>query len=311
MAMPKQAKVTRRDEIMRKIASLEAMGPTNTAAVTEIMKLKEQLSYIDAESRMPQEPATAATSQEHQAAAPYSRIGASGFFKGPERMRGPATPEQDVAAKPYEQIGQSGFFKGPAKVEAVQPVAPVAPIEPEKAVVPEKAYDGVYPPPPELEEIAPKDKPGPDWGGIAKKLGVSALELVNAFAMGQAGVTDTSQLAYGQRLAREAEDKQLEAAQDQAQAEMEANALKAELDRKYQAEQQRIQNEFTVSRDARAATTSKAAADEAYQHELGLINAQLTEKKAAAAPEWVKKITQKGPPAKAAEKKEPAKKGGK
>ena len=132
MAMPEKAKVTRRDEINTKIKALEAMGPTNTAAVSEIMNLKNQLGYIDAESRQPQAPMGPTTEEEFRAANPYGKIGESPFFKGPARKPyGPATEEEYNAAKPYMQIGQSGFFKGPAvpKEKAVveAPAKPVAP----------------------------------------------------------------------------------------------------------------------------------------------------------------------------------------
>lgn len=226
-------------------------------------------------------PPGAATEAETLAANPYNRIGSGGFFAGPE----PRPVEQGVkaVARPVEQ-GVKAVAKavGPAAAKAVA----------------EEAQKGVLYPPPQTPTPPPGEPDGAqkgegiDFGAIAKKLGVGVLELVNAFAMGQAGITDPSKLAAGQRIAREQEAAQLKASQDQAKAELDFQTKKDQLDREFNAEQQAIQNKFTQDRDAAAA---KVAADEAakkYQYDLGLIRAELdaAQQKATAAdmPDWVK-----------------------
>lgn len=214
---------------------------------------------------------------------------------------GAATEAETLAAKEYNRIGGGGFFAGPdAKPveKGVQAVAKAVGPEAAQAVAQEAGKGILYPPPP--APTSPPGEPGGapkgdgiDFGAIAKKLGIGVLELVNAFAMGQAGITDPSKLAVGQRLAREQEAAQLKASQDQAKAELEFQVKKDQLDREFNAEQQAIQNKFTQDRDAAAA---KVAADEAakkYQYDLGLIRAELdaAKKKQAAAvelPDWMK-----------------------
>jgi hypothetical protein len=294
-----------RDELVAKIASLEGKSGNNTANIAELMRLKGQLAVTDAKSLPelqaktnadiqaaakavapslvnPKPPVQGAASlAETQAAGPYGKIAESGFFAGPTDKRpaqGAATLAETLAAKPYEQIGSSGHYAGPnppiadvsapglsAQIPAKDTIAKAGMKENPAEAIAEKAPE--YP----LVEGKPFD-----WGGLAKKLGVGALELINAFALGKAGVTDPSQLASGQRLAREGEATKLAAAQAQADKELAAQAKKDELDRAYQAEQQAIQNQFTIDRDAKSAQDAAAAADAKYQHDLGLIRAELT-----------------------------------
>jgi hypothetical protein len=206
-----------------------------------------------------------ATQAENDAAQQYSRIGTGGFFKEPDAL--PAAPAAEAKALPVAGVPLAALSK-----DTIKPGEPLA-IDNASPITEKKA------------EAIMAENPGFDFAGMAKKLGVGIAELVNAYAMGQAGVTDMSQLATGQRLAREGEATKLEAAQSQADKELAAQVKKDELDRAYQAEQQAIQNEFTVTRDAKAAQEAADAADAKYQHDLGLIRAELTAntQKAAAA----------------------------
>jgi hypothetical protein len=225
---------------------------------------------------------------------------------------GPATEAETLAAKPYERIGTGGFFAGPqdksgkpvengvkAVAKAVGPAAAKAVAEEAQKGVAEEAQKGVLYPPPQTPTPPPGEPDGApkgdgiDFAAVAKKLGIGVLELVNAFAMGQAGITDPSKLAAGQRMAREQEAAQLKAAQDQAKAELDYQVKKDQLDRIYNTIQQNIQNKFTKERDAEAARVAAAEAEEKYQHDLGLIRAELENapKKQAAAvelPDWMK-----------------------
>lgn len=276
----------------------KTLNPLNTAAISEYMRLAAERDALKAKIRPIQ---GAASAQDTNKTEQFKQIGKSGFFKGPEDVVGPATLAETEATPQFQRIAGGGFFKGPdepdvkpAAKPAEIPAAPVATVLPAK----DEIKPGAVEPPKDLPPIAEKKAELPalpaefDWGALAKKLGVGVAELVNAVAMGQAGVTDMSQLATGQRLAREGEAAQLKAQQDMAQAELDAQVRKDQLDREYEATQQAIQNQFTLDRDKAAA---KIAADEAaqkYQYDLGLIRAELAQAQKKQAiqdqPEWVK-----------------------
>jgi hypothetical protein len=261
----------------------KTLNPLNTASVSEYMRLNAERDRLKEKLRPVQ---GAASAQETNATEPFKQIAKSGFFKGPEDMQGPATQAENDAAQQYQRIGTGGFFKEPDALPVAHadeakalPVAgvPLASMS-KDAVKPAEppAIDNADPIADKKVESVMAENPGFDFSGMAKKLGIGIAELVNAFAMGKAGVTDMSQLATGQRLAREGEATKLKASQDQADKELAAQTQKDELDRAYQAEQQAIQNEFTVTRDAKAAQDAANAADAKYQHDLGLIKAELT-----------------------------------
>ncbi len=276
----------------------KTLNPLNTAAISEYMRLATERDALKEKLRPVQGAASASDTAKTEQ---FNQIGKSGFFKGPEDVVGPATQAENDAAGQYQRIGGGGFFKEPDALPAA-PAVEAKPIPAPGLAVADLAKDTVKTAEaPAINNALPVAErkaelpalPGEyDWGALAKKLGVGVAELVNAFAMGQAGVTDMSQLATGQRLAREGEAAQLKAQQDIAAAELAAQVRKDELDREYEATQQAIQNQFTLDRDQSAA---KIAADEAakkYQYDLGLIRAELAsaQKKQAVQdqPEWVK-----------------------
>jgi hypothetical protein len=284
-SIPKKMKVESSvDKLDKQLADMKGtLNPLNTAGITEYMRLTAERDRLKEKLRPVQ---GAASAQETNATEPFKQIAKSGFFKGPEDVQGPATQAENDAASQYQRIGNGGFFKEPDALPAAPAVEakalPVAGV-PLAALSKDTIKPGEPPAIDNAEPIADKkveavmaEKPGFDFAGMAKKLGVGIAELVNAYAMGQAGVTDMSQLATGQRLAREGEATKLAAAQSQADKELAAQAKKDDLDRAYQAEQQAIQNQFTIDRDAKGAQDAADAADAKYQHDLGLINAELT-----------------------------------
>src|SRR5512133_119059 len=277
----------------------KTLNPLNTASISEYMRLAAERDSLKEKLRPVQGAASASDTAKTEQ---FKQIGKSGFFKGPEDVVGPATLAETEAAPQFQRIAGGGFFKGPDE-PPVAPAAPMATIrgKPVAAEIPPKAEikTGAVEPSPALEPVADGKKAYPlvegkefDWGALAKKLGVGVAELVNAFAMGQAGVTDMSQLATGQRLAREGEAAQLKAQQDMAQAELDAQVRKDQLDREYEATQQAIQNKFTIDRDENQAKIAASEAAKKYQYDLGLIRAELAnaQKKQAIQdqPEWVK-----------------------
>jgi hypothetical protein len=283
-SIPKKMKVEGSvDKLDKQLADMKGtLNPLNTAGISEYMRLTAERDRLKEKLRPVQ---GAASAQETNATEPFKQIAKSGFFKGPEDVQGPATQAENDAASQYQRIGNGGFFKEPDALPAAPAVeAKALPV----AGVPLAALskDTIKPgEPPAIDNAAPiadkkveavmAENPGFDFAGMAKKLGVGIAELVNAYAMGQAGVTDMSQLATGQRLAREGEATKLAAAQSQADKELAAQAKKDDLDRAYQAEQQAIQNQFTIDRDAKGAQDAADAADAKYQHDLGLIRAEL------------------------------------
>ena len=315
------ANTDRKKYLEAQIAQLQQRGAgTNPALISELLALKNELAELKTGIN-PKEIAKEAVKKSEEivqpgdlmldvqrktkldlqknveAAAPgiAAQVAAE---KAARPVQGPATLAETQAAAPYERIGKSGFFAPPAPPKAeegAKAVSKVLGAEAGKAVKDEVEKGSLYPPPdqPPNPPGAPDGAPGGvDFGAIAKKLGIGVMELVNAFAMGQAGITDPTKLAAGQRAAREDQAAQLKASQDQAKAELDAQVKKDQLDREFNATQQAIQNQFNVDRDANAA---KVAADEAakkYQNDLGLIQAELVnaQKKQSMAdqPEWLR-----------------------
>jgi uncharacterized lipoprotein YehR (DUF1307 family) len=304
----------RKKELERKIAELQQRGAgTNPALISELLALKNELAELKTGIN-PKEIAKEAVKKSEEivqpgdlmldvqrktkldlqknveAAAPgiAAQVAAE---KAARPVQGPATLAETQAAAPYERIGKSGFFAPPAPPKAEEGAKAVSKVlgpEAGKAVKDEVEKGSLYPPPdqPPNPPGAPDGAPGGvDFGAIAKKLGIGVMELVNAFAMGQAGITDPTKLAAGQRAAREDQAAQLKASQDQAKAELDYQINKDKLDQDFQTAQQNIQNDFIVTRDTEAARVAKAEADAKYQHDLGLIRAELdmAQKKAAEA----------------------------
>lgn len=111
----------------------------------------------------------------------------------------------------------------------------------------------------EAEVVA---KTEPDFwaklGEIGATIGRTALEVFQAFAMGQAGISDPNKLAYYQRLQREEADKQRAQQMAEQQKAMEFQGTESEKARTFQ--QQQLENE-------QAFTLQLAAVTEQYRKE--------------------------------------------
>jgi len=279
------------------LARLYSEAGNSPAKIQQIADLQSTRAGLTLQERPK---VTAPSAQDVQKATPYTQIGDSGFYKGPEAPVGPPTKQDVDSAAPYHREGTSGFFKEPAEHASTpaitsSPTAQVAipPIDKGTVATAEPpAIDKAMPISEKSAQAIVEQNPGFDWAGAAKKFGVGILELVNAFALGEAGVTNPDELATTKRLAREDEATKLQAQKDQAAKELDASTKKDELDRQYQAEQNRIQNQFTIDRDATKAEADKAAAEKDYQYKLGEIGAQNKSEAAktsgsAKAPSWV------------------------
>jgi hypothetical protein len=298
-------------ELDKQISETEGQIANNPAAISKMMALRSARDALAQQQKAVQGPAT---SQESQQTTPYAKIGKSNFFKGPEKEVTVATQGETEAAAPYSAIGESGHFKGPQPEVEAEPapaaiaVPPIAGAGIEKDKIATAEPPAVEP----AQAIADKkaDLPplpnGMDWGKLAKNLGVGLAELVNAFALGEAGVTDPNQLATYKRLGREQEAAQLQAQKDQAQKELDFAAKKDELNRAYEAAQAKIQNDFILTRDQAQAEASMSQLQQEHQNKLSEINAEYQKQARSGAaekmPEWVQRVIQAGPPAKAGKK---------
>ncbi len=299
-------------EIAKRQGNINTQSP---AAISQMMGLYAQRDALG-KALAPQ--VTAESAQDVQKAGPYERIGKGGQFKGPEFDQGPATEAETAATKPYERIGNAQFFKGPGEKPGEENIASTPDTSapqvdnkmPEKAEIAKGEMPQATPEPPvaekKAEAVTEKGFGGVDW----KTVGRNLLELINAGAAGQAGITNPEMLATGQRVKREQAAAQLAAEQKATSDRLAAEQQAAQLDRNFKMNQAALDRQFNIDQDAtkyKAASAQLAAEHQNRMAEIAQEHAYTTGSAGAAGkpPAWLQaavanmKANQNKPAAKA------------